>query len=185
VSNPNPAAEREDHAAPLRFHDQFVAVFDAQFNSLYRYLDRMSGDPDLAADLAQETFIKLYQRGSLPESPRAWLVTVSMNLFRNARASQQRRIRLVTTSRAESLHSDPPPSAEAAQIDAESALRVRAAIDRIPPRERRLLLLAAEGYSYRDIASSLGLNEASIGTLLARARRAFRAVYEEERSASR
>jgi RNA polymerase sigma-70 factor (ECF subfamily) len=61
----------------------------------------------------------------------------------------------------------------------ESRLRVRRAIDRLPERERRLLLLRAEGYSYRDIAVALELNEASVGTLLARARRSFRECYED------
>ncbi len=54
---------------------------------------------------------------------------------------------------------------------------MRAAIDRLPERERRLLLLRAEGYSYRDMAAALDLNEASVGTLLARARQAFRECY--------
>lgn len=172
-------------ARPPRFHDQFAELFDAHFKSIYRYIDRLSGDPDLAADIAQETFIRLYQRGSLPDSPPAWLITVSGNLFRNARSSESRRGRLLTVRRAEAVHSDPAPSAEAAQIDAESARRVRSAIDRLPPKEKSLLLLAAEGYCYREIAASLKLNEASVGTLLARARRAFRAVYEEGHIASR
>ena len=42
-----------------------------------------------------------------------------------------------------------------------------------------MLLLQAEGYRYREIAAALGLNEASVGVLLARARHAFRQVYEE------
>lgn len=46
-------------------------------------------------------------------------------------------------------------------------------------RDQQLLLLRAEGYSYRDIAVALELNEASVGVLLARAKRAFREKYEE------
>ena len=42
----------------------------------------------------------------------------------------------------------------------------------------RVLLLQAEGSRYRDIAAALGLNEASVGVLLARARIAFRRAYE-------
>ncbi|MGH7607065.1 MAG: sigma-70 family RNA polymerase sigma factor [Gemmatimonadales bacterium] len=61
----------------------------------------------------------------------------------------------------------------------ETQRRVRRAIDRLPERERRLLLLRAEGYRYRDIAAALELNEASVGTLLARARRAFREAYTD------
>ena len=56
--------------------------------------------------------------------------------------------------------------------------RVRAALDRLSERDRQILLLRAEGYGYRDLAVALDLNEASIGTLLARAKRAFRDAYE-------
>ena len=160
------------------FHNRFEGLFDGHFHRLYRYLDRLSGDPELAADLAQEAFVRLYRRGALPDAPEAWLISVAMNLFRNVRSTTSRRRRLLTLSRAEGAHSDPPPPPDGAAEAEESRRRVRAAIDRLPVRERRLLLLQAEGYSYRDIAAALELNEASIGTLLARARRAFREAYE-------
>lgn len=161
------------------FHRQFVALFEASFDRLFRYLDRLSGEPDLAADLAQEAFVRLYRRGAMPDTPDAWLVTVAMNLFRNTRSTEGRRRRLLTIARGEAAHSDPAPS-PARGVDAEdSRRRVRQAIDRLPDRERRLLLLRAEGLSYRDLSQTLELNEASIGTLLARARRAFRELYED------
>jgi DNA-directed RNA polymerase specialized sigma24 family protein len=47
------------------------------------------------------------------------------------------------------------------------------------------LLLRAEGYSYRDIAAALELNEASVGTLLARAKQSFLQYYEADADASR
>jgi DNA-directed RNA polymerase specialized sigma24 family protein len=48
-----------------------------------------------------------------------------------------------------------------------------------------MLLLRAEGYGYRAIAAALELNELSVGTLLARAKRAFRTLYEESLDAPR
>ena len=161
------------------FHEQFVALFEAQFPRLYRYLDRLSGEPDLAADVAQETFVRLYRKGTLPDAPEAWLISVAMNLFRNVKSSRSRRGRLLTGARSEGVLADPPPSPEQATLAAESRRRVRRAIDRLPEREGRLLLLRAEGYSYRDIAAALDLNEGSVGTLLARARLAFRKCYED------
>ena len=166
------------------FHDRFVNLFDAHFRRLYRYLDRLSGEPELAADLAQEAFVKLYRRGSLPDAPEAWLISVAMNLFRNAKSAEHRRRRLLTLARGEGVHSDPLPSPEQAAVAEESGRRVRLTIDRLPERERELLLLRAEGYSYRDIAAALELNETSIGTLLARARSAFREIYEDANGAS-
>jgi RNA polymerase sigma factor (sigma-70 family) len=161
------------------FHEQFVALFEAQFPRLYRYLDRLSGEPDLAADVAQETFVRLYRKGTLPDAPEAWLISVAMNLFRNVKSSRSRRGRLLTEARSESVLADPAPSPEQAAIGEESRRRVRMALDNLPERERRLLLLRAEGYSYRDIAAALDLNEGSVGTLLARARHAFRECYED------
>jgi RNA polymerase sigma-70 factor (ECF subfamily) len=152
-------------------------LFEAHFRRLYRYLDRLSGDPELAADLAQEAFVRLYRRGELPDAPEAWLITVALNLFRNARTTERRRRLLLATASGPESHSEPGPPADHEAAAEESRARVRAAIDRLPDRERRLLLLRAEGYSYRDLAGALELNEASVGTLLARARRAFRAAY--------
>ncbi len=113
------------------------------------------------------------------------MVTVALNLFRNARNTERRRRRLLSLVRGERVHSDPSPAADRDLAVEESRRRVRAAIDRLPERERQLLLLRAEGYSYRDLALALDLHEASVGTLLARARRAFRAVYQGDADAPR
>jgi RNA polymerase sigma factor (sigma-70 family) len=155
-----------------------VELFHSHFHRLVRYLDRLSGDPELASDLAQEAFVKLYRRGDLPDHPEAWLITVAMNLFRNARSTAVRRRRLLTAARVEATLGDPTPSPAQLLEGADERERVRAAIDRLGERERQLLLLRAEGYGYRELAAALGLHEASVGTLLARAKRAFREAYD-------
>jgi RNA polymerase sigma-70 factor (ECF subfamily) len=155
---------------PSDFDEAFVLLFQRELPRLFRYLDRLSGEPDLAADLAQEAFIRLYRRGVMPERPEVWLVTVALNLFRNARSTSSRRLRLL------SRWTQPSESSEAPQEMGE-AEPVRAALRHLPQRDREMLLLRAEGYSYREIATALDLNEASIGTLLARAKRAFREAY--------
>jgi RNA polymerase sigma factor (sigma-70 family) len=114
----------------------------------------------------------------MPDRPGIWLITVALNLFRNVRSTDARRKRLLTIARAESVLADPPPTAAQGDDAAEGYGRVRAAMNRLPEREQRMLLLRAEGYSYRDIAATLDLNETSVGTLLARAKRAFRVAYE-------
>jgi RNA polymerase sigma-70 factor (ECF subfamily) len=162
-----------------RFHEEFVELFHAHFHRIQRYLGRLSGEPEMAADIAQEAFVRLYRRGALPDAPEAWLITVAMNLFRNSRSTRARRERLLAVAaREEEWLADPPPLFPQAEVS-ESKERVRTALDRMPERDRQILLLRAEGYSYHAIAHSLGLNEASVGTLLARAKRAFRDLYEE------
>jgi RNA polymerase sigma-70 factor (ECF subfamily) len=162
------------------FRQRFVELFDAHFPRVFRFLDRQCGDAELAADLAQDAFVRLYRRGSLPDAPEAWLIAVAANLFRNARAKHGRRARLLTPARGELALADPLPAPDAAAAAGDERARVRAALDRLAPRERQLLLLRVEGYSYRDIAAASGVSEASVGTLLARAKSAFRAAYAEE-----
>lgn len=180
--------ERDSSVVPVEnsssFDARFSALFEAHFGRLHRYLNRLAGDSELAADLAQEAFVRLYYRGSFPDAPEPWLISVALNLFRNAQSSRKRRRRLLTLARAEAVHSDPAPSPEQAASCDDVRQRVRWALDGLPERERHILLLRAEGYSYRDIATALGLNEASIGVFLARAKRTFRESYEDTFDAS-
>lgn len=128
--------------------------------------------------------MRLNRRGEMPDHPPLWLVTVALNLFRNVKTTRSRRRRLLTTTRVEATLADSPPNpADTVQAE-ETRAEVRRVIDQLEDRDRQLLLLRAEGYSYRDMASVLGLNENSIGTLLARAKQAFREAYQEDPNAS-
>jgi RNA polymerase sigma-70 factor (ECF subfamily) len=166
------------------FHDQFVHFFDAHFHRIARVLERLSGETDLASDLAQEAFVRLYRRSAMPDSPEAWVISVAMNLFRNEVTTRARRTRLLKAVHGAPPFREAPPSTQRAAEEEHERRRVRLTLDRLSERERGLLVLHAEGYSYRDIANALELNEASVGTLLARARRAFRAIYEGRAHAS-
>ena len=129
--------------------------------------------------------MKLHRRGALPDHPEAWLITVAMNLFRNTRSTAARRRRLLTSARVEASLGDPAPDPAQLLEGVDEAERVRAAIDRLTERDRQMLLLRAEGYAYRELAAAMDLNESSVGTLLARAKRAFREAYEGGANAPR
>jgi RNA polymerase sigma-70 factor (ECF subfamily) len=166
------------------FEVAFRRLFDERFTSLYRYLDRLSGDPDLAADLAQEAFVRLHARKEIPDEPRAWLAAVGANLLRDERRTARRRLTLLATQPEELTLSEAPPSPDAAIDRSERRDQVRQALDRLPLRDREMLLLRHEGYSYREIATALGITETSIGTMLVRATEAFRSEFLERNSAS-
>lgn len=159
------------------FDTQFATLYGAHAESLQRLLTRLADDADVAADLAQDAFIRLYRRGSAPAAPGAWLVSVALNLFRNHVATHRRRERLLGAADEPAVRQDAPPHADASLLSSEDRQRVRRAIDSLPERDRMLLLLRAEDYSYRDCASALNLSAASVGVMLARAKRAFRDAY--------
>jgi RNA polymerase sigma factor (sigma-70 family) len=180
-----PAQVAAEQPAVFESRDRaFTRLFDTHFARIARYVDRISGDPELAADVTQEAFIRLYKRGALPDRPAAWLITVALNLVRNAVSQRSRRRVLMSPLRATHAAGDPAPAPDAGLHSTSETERVRHALDALPVRERSLLLLRTEGYSYRELADALDIRESSVGTLLARARDAFRVHYEEASDAS-
>jgi RNA polymerase sigma factor (sigma-70 family) len=164
------------------FEAQFAVLFRDHAARLTRVIDRLSGEPDVAADVVQDAFVRLYQRGSMPDTPEGWLISVALNLLRNVRSTGRRRERLLTAARGAAVHADPAPRPDEEVAADETRQRVRQAIDQMPERDRQLLLLRAEGYSYRDLAVALHLHEGSVGTLLARAKERFRDGYGPDAS---
>lgn len=154
----------------------FAAGFDAVFRTyhdrVFSYIQRLCGEPDLAADITQETFVRLYRRGNAAELTVPWLITVATNLLRNVRSRAARRLQLLAAARVPEDELVAPNA-----VDKEEQARVRKALERLSPRDRQLLSLLAGGFTYREMAAACGLNEASVGTMLSRAKRAFREHY--------
>ncbi|PMP85558.1 MAG: RNA polymerase subunit sigma-24, partial [Roseiflexus castenholzii] len=67
---------------------------------------------------------------------------------------------------------------------AEERDQVRAALATMPQRQAHLLLLRHAGLSYAEVAAVLNLAPGSVGTLLARAERAFVAAFTKEQTAA-
>jgi RNA polymerase sigma factor (sigma-70 family) len=167
----------------VQFEERFRALFGDGFPRLHRYLYRLTGDPALASDLAQEAFVRLYERGSMPDRVAAWLAAVAHNLSRNEwrRAGRQRRL---LEREAGMVPDQSTPAADAAMLSGERVRQVREALNRLSLRDRQMLLLRHEGYSYREIADAMELTPTSVGAMLVRAGEAFKAAYEEVDHAS-
>lgn len=148
----------------------FDRVFHQLYPSLYRYLQRLTGDADVADDIAQESFVKLLSQ-SLPEDEaRPWLFTVATNLVRDRVRKNSRRDRLL--ERATPPQALGPLPDEAAE-QAERIRAVRATLDTLSDRDRQLLLMREEGFKYDEMAQAVGVAPSSVGTLLARALKRF------------
>lgn len=149
--------------------DVVEALFARHHPPLERYLARLTGDPDLAADVAQEAFVRLLQRRPGDDAVRPWLFRVATNLVRDAARRKRRRRVLSFRGRAHLSHGDPPGSPDAV-VDRVASLRlVGDALHGLSDKERRALLMREEGFKHREIAEALGTTTGSVGTLLSRA----------------
>jgi RNA polymerase sigma-70 factor (ECF subfamily) len=154
----------------------FEELFLRHYHMVYGVLYRLASSHQEAEDLAQEVFLKLY-RSPLrhDDNVAGWLYRVAINSGYNALRSAQRHTRREMLAGSEPAVS-PQPEAEAQRH--ELAQQVRAALLDIPEREAKLLALSQAGFSYTEIADIVGVAPGSVGTLLARARKAFLAAYE-------
>jgi RNA polymerase sigma factor (sigma-70 family) len=161
------------------FTAELERLFHQRFPDLYRYLHRLSGDGALAEDIAQDAFLRLFDRGEMPDEPMAWLITVATNLLRDDRRRTGRRLRLMAGADDDVGRGARPPDPDVSVVRTERQHQVREALGRLSLRDRQALLLRHTGFSYREIAIALAMPETSVGTTLIRAGVAFRASYEE------
>lgn len=174
-------ASRGPHsaAAMAQFDAAIAGLFRHEYGRVHRYLDRTLGDSHLATDIAQEAFVRLYDRGAMPDDPVAWLISVATNLLRDEKRRTHRRIRLLERDSGSVPQAAAAPDPSATVDRDETRAQVRAALDRLVLRDREALLLRHSGYSYREIALILNVAETSVGTILLRAAAQFRVSYQE------
>jgi RNA polymerase sigma factor (sigma-70 family) len=148
-----------------------AALFEQHHEPLRRYLARFTGDGDLAADIAQEAFVRFLEHAPDTASAAPWLFRVATNLARDHARSRTRRRLLVMQGRAMLAHSDPPPAPDRGVSRTHARQRVGDAFAALSEKERMALLMREEGYAHREIAEALGTTTGSVGTLMARALR--------------
>ena len=139
---------------------------------LRRYARALAGDRVAADDLVQDTLERawskfhLYRRGT---NLRAWLFTVMHNVYVN----QLRAMRHAAPLNEEMQELARP----ARESDALVLRDLDAALRRLPPDQREVLLLVAlEEMSYAEAADSLGIPIGTVMSRLARAREKLRAM---------
>lgn len=161
----------------LRRGDQaaYEALFLRRYQQVYRAAYGLARSHEVAEDAAQEAFLALYRRpptlgeeGSLV----AWLCRVAINRGSNALRGARRE-----EARAAHLTLPEAPDPFEVLLRNEDRDLVREALAQLPERQATILALRYAGLAYAEIAAVLSLAPGSIGTLLARAERAFTAAY--------
>ncbi len=158
----------------------FEALYRQHSGRVYALCLRMSGDPALAGDLAQEAFLHVWERlrsfrGDSQFS--TWLHRVTVNVVLGEQRSRLRREARVVDDgelameRAERpggpAIADPPVPGRAADIER--------AIAKLPKEARRILVLHdVEGYRHPEIAEMTGRSVGTCKSQLHRARRLLR-----------
>ncbi len=149
------------------------------------YLMRLTGDQTIAGDLAEETFVQVYQSRNRYRPKGAfstWLFAITANLFRN-QARWQRRHSTVSMDAVDNSDDKPmsdrmsdsrPNPGEEIEIT-ERAVAVSSAVLSLPEDQRQaIVLFEYEGLSHEEIAQVAGCSPKAVEARLYRARGVLR-----------
>jgi RNA polymerase sigma-70 factor (ECF subfamily) len=177
---------RDDSAAAF---EELVVRYQPR---LVRVLEHLVGSRELAEDLTQEVFLRVFRaRKQYAAGAKfaTWLFTIANNAALNALRNRARRHEIQLAARESGsmgvLTLDKMIAASSGQMPARQLAKaevrqvVRVAMESLGERQRLAVLLNKfEGMSYAEIAETMELSIPAVKSLLSRARESLRQVLE-------
>lgn len=168
-------------------HAQLAALYEAHGARIHRFLRDLLGDPTLAKDATQETFVRAYRKLSTLDPALAvapWLFGIARNVSLELRKARARAGRCFVHG--EGADAPAAGSPEKDLLGREALRIVGTALEALSEERRAMLLLRLDhGLSYDDIALTMGCSLAKVKVEIFRAREVLRdamSKYEGERS---
>ena len=149
----------------IKSDQDFERFFKEFYPAVYAFMQHYTGDAELSADLTQDVFLRVYeQREKIVslESAKAFLYTVGRYLYWNHCKHERARERYM-----EQLQEDEEDDYDfLSEVTKEETIRLLyAAIDKLPPQTRRIILLNLDGKNNDEIAEELSVTVNTVKTL--------------------
>ncbi|MGI6327867.1 MAG: RNA polymerase sigma factor [Dethiobacteria bacterium] len=156
-------------------------LYGFYINDLYKYLLHLSGHPQAAEDLVQDTFIKAYEhlesyRG---EKVRPWLFRIAHNTFIDWYRREKRQIQ-TDPALMDSLKEGTKPGPEECILLQEKLDCWFKAVKSLSAKSQQVILLRDyHDFNYREIAHITGISLTSVKVTIFRARQKIREVMDD------
>lgn len=155
----------------------FKYFYDKYSLPLYRRLLKMVHAEDLAEELLQDLFVKIWEKRGLidiDQSFKAYLYKIAERIVSDHFRKMTREARL--KGEFSMLSSIPSSKTEEDLFEKETRANIQAAIDKLPLQQRQVFTLCKiEGKSYEEVSKILGISTATINTHITRATKAVKA----------
>ena len=159
----------------------FAVLVDRHLDAIHAFHYRLTHNAEDAADLAQETFLRVWNKAATWKPNRVKFTTWVHRIAHNLCVDFHRRRRDTEDVDVDTLEGAGPTLEQA---PANEALRtaLNGALGRLPERQRTALLLChRQNMSNREAADVLEISVDALESLLSRARRSLRATLREYR----
>jgi len=157
-------------------------IYRSNMNDLYKYLLHLTGHPQTAEDLLQDTFIKAYEylESFEGEKVRPWLFRVAHNAFLDWYRREKRRMQ-TDPALLDNLYEIAEAGPQERYLLQEKLKNWLGAVNSLPVKSRQIILLRDyHGFTYREIAQILATGLTSVKVILFRARQKIKEVMKDE-----
>jgi len=162
VHEPDPDLIRAAGSGDMTAFEDLVRAYQAH---VWRFLRHLLGDPVLAEDVTQETFVRVYRKLSsfkFRSKFSTWVFSVARNAGIDAIRSRQRQERLTTAMQ---------PQIRVTLPGGELRVEIEAALQSLTPKLREaFIMIEALGLSYREAAKAIGVPEGTVKSRVFHAR---------------
>ena len=163
---------------------EFDRIFTEYSAPIYNYALRMVGDPDRAADITQDTFIKAYRKLDTltdPSSTRSWLYRIATNTAIDEMRRRRNVVRLDADEDRTVEQAEGGPGPETQVLSGLMDERISRALLHLKPNHRQCLILSdVEDMSAVQIGEVMGMSNGAVRVLLCRARGEMRRLLAAE-----
>ena len=157
--------------AQARDREAFACLFDLYNAKICTYLARLVRNENIAHDLAQNTFLKAWQRLPALNTPayfKSWIYKIARNEanehIRCARRTEP------LPSEEEEYNMPQHLIGHGPEKQVEDAESLEEALGELSPQHYNCLILGYRGYSQREIAGLMGISEKNVSVSISRAR---------------
>jgi RNA polymerase sigma factor (sigma-70 family) len=149
-------------------------LWQSYSGELTKFLTQKLRSREVAADLVQETYVRVLRLGSstIIEQPRAFLYRIASNLAVDYLRRSSRQADLITDAESAPDVPSAAPGIDRRIEDRQTLARLEEALGELSPKCRRALLgNRLDGLSHVEIAQELGVSESMVAKYIAQALR--------------
>ncbi len=168
-------AEKVKYKDLLGNNKNFRLFFEEYFEPVYRFARKYTAEDHIARDIAQDTFIRLYERRNdfdVPEKAKSFVYITARNLCLDYLKHQKVRQEYTQQEQVEEKITD-----SLHEITYQETLRLLyKAIDQLPPQTQKIIILGLNGKNNEEIARELRISVNSVKTLKKSAYKTLRKI---------
>lgn len=137
--------------------EEFKNIFDTHFKGVRNYIYYRSGDKDLATDLAQDAFMKIWEKR--PELINGNIKALLFKIAGDLLVSNLRKRNLILRYKAMVVPEALSESPDELMHYTELLKNYESALENLPEKQRTVFLMSRlDGLKYQEIADSVGIS---------------------------